>query len=284
MPWCAWSPHHITSIFYPVYTSSPLSTGSLGIGLAVEPGYTSCFPGVEEPLTETARRALRLIGARDLRGKFISPLPPGRGYAVSAASAITSVLASVKIGGRKVGVLEALQAAHKAEVLERTGLGDVLALSCGIGIVIRLHPGAPGLGRVECVPLPRSIGIISVEGEGRSTRELLSEGYIRESAPLALRLIRRVSDEMSLESFVYASRIYTDRLNLLRHVVGGQVDIVRSTPGLIGYYAKKSVAVVIVEEDRLGDAFEHLGNLKGVSLRLLRPSESGVRVWWDYGT
>ena len=284
MPWCAWSPHHITSIFHPVYTSSPLSTGSLGIGLAVEPGFTSCFPGVEEPPTGTARRALRLLGARDPRGKFISPLPPGRGYAVSAASAVTSALASVKINGRKIGVFEAFQAAHKAEVLERTGLGDVLAISCGIGIVIRLHPGAPGLGRVECVPLPRNIGIISVEGAGRSTRELLSERYIRESAPLALRLIRRVSDERSLESFAHASQVYTDSLNLLSHVVGGQAYVIRSTPGLIGYYAKKSVAVVIVEEDRLGDAFEHLGNLKGVSLRLLRPSESGVRVWWDYGT
>ncbi len=285
MPWCASSPHHITSIFYPVYTSKPETTGSLGIGLAVEPRLIACMPGNEEPITSTAMRALAILQSADYRGIWSAPLPPGKGYAVSAASAIAASLASVKWDGRKTGFYEALQAAHKAELLESSGLGDVLSISCGVGVVIRLQPGAPGIGKVECFPLPRSIALIAVEPSERSMHtERLLKSYREPEPGMALRLIRRVAEEGSLEAFVESSRLFTDTSRSLELALGEAVArTIRGLPGLVGYYAKKLVAVAMVEMDWALDALETLKQLSGITIRILAPSEHGPRVWWEYG-
>jgi pantoate kinase len=286
MPWCASVPHHITSIFYPVYTSTLLTTGSIGVGLAVEPRFKVCTQGVSPPPTSTAARALRLLGSSEELFTFETPLPPAKGYAVSASSAIGVSLVTTRTGGGKVSVMEALNAAHKAEVLERTGLGDVLALSCGIGVVLRLQAGAPGVGKVDCLTVPRSVTVFSLEAaNSMSTRLLLDENYVRRASEIALPRLRKVFEGRSFEVFVGESQRYTDELHLLERVVGGRnVSLVRATPGLIGYYAKKLVAVVFVDSDRALDARDHLLGIKGITLRLLQASEKGFHVWWDYGT
>ena len=285
MPWCASSPHHVTSIFVPFTATSLLGSGSVGVGLAVEPRFRACFPGPDEPPTSTAVRALRLVQAVDERGAFLAPLPPGKGYAVSAASAVAAALASTRSGGVKTSVLEALQAAHKAEVLERTGLGDVLALSCGVGLVMRSVPGGPGLGRADCVPLPRSVSILSLEAGGSLwTGRLLGMEYLRRYRREAVRAIGRVLEERSLEAFAEESMRYTVTARLDTLVLGESARrILARTPGLIGYYTKKLVTIVLVEADRSGDAVEHLSRVRGSKLRVLAPSERGVEVWWDHG-
>ena len=282
MPWCAESPHHVTSIFVPHPSTSPLLTGSVGAGLVVEPRLRACLPGPSEPPTSTARRALALLGAEP-SGSYLAPLPPGKGYAVSAASAVAAALASSSPRG-KTGVLEALRAAHVAEVLERTGLGDVAAISCGVGVALRLQPGAPGLGRVECIPVPRSIGVIAAEAPGTMhTSRLLSLDLLHRARGLAERLLSAIFEERSVEAFARASTAFTQQLGLARRVLGERAaEALRRLPGLIGYYAKKRVALALVEEDRLGDALEALGRVSGITVRLLRASESGPRVWWDY--
>jgi len=285
MPWCASAPHHITAVFIPYDSTSLLGAGSIGVGLAVEPRLRACLPGPEEPPTSTAARVVRLLQLDGGLGSFTMPLPPGKGYAVSATSAIATALAGVTASGRKVGLLEALQAAHKAEILERTGLGDVLAISCGVGMVMRLVPGAPGVGRAECVPVPRSVSVISLEGEGTLwTGRLLEEEYLSRGRRLAGEALRRVFEERSLEAFAEEATRYTEELGLAGRVLGGGSSVLRRVPGLIGYYAKKRLVVVLVESNLAGDALEVLEGLAGARARLLAPSERGVEVWWDYGS
>jgi len=250
----------------------------------VEPRFRVCLPGSDPAPTGTAERAARLLQMPGSRGLYTVPLPPAKGYAVSAASAVAVALAGVNVTGRKTGVVEALQAAHKAEVLERTGLGDVLAISCGIGLVLRLTPGAPGVGRVECIPLPRSVSVLSLEAEGSMwTGELLADEYLRRGAETAAAALRRVFEERSLEAFAEEATSYTRAMRLARRLFGRATGALDRVPGLIGYYSKKLVTIVMVEADRSLDAAEALSKIGGTRLRLLMPSERGVEVWWDYG-
>ncbi len=281
MVWCASSPHHITSVFVPVYTSSPESTGSLGIGIAVEPRLTVCYPGKSTPEASTIKRSINIIGGFQgiPRVNIIMPLPPAKGYAVSAASATSFNLAIA--AEKRLSYLDALRIAHISEVSERTGLGDVLAISCGIGVVVRFEAGRPGLGKVDCFPIPSSVEILALEAPQQMyTRDLLMQRYLIEGRELALSAIKRVFSEKSFEVFVEESQRFTLEMRLLDYIDKGLHDLLNKIPGIIGYYAKKRLVIVFIESDRFLDARDILLNKK-YTVRRLQSSEHGPRVWWN---
>ncbi len=281
MPWCASAPHHITSIFLPVEATRLEIMGSKGAGIAVEPQARICLGG-NQALPATAERAVRLLGIAPSRNYTIrEPLPPAKGYAVSASTAIAAALATVQ-GLRGKGVREALDVAHKAEILENTGLGDVLAISCGIGIVYRLEAGEPGIGKVTCKQLPASISVFTVESEqSMHTRALLEAFNSAELRAIARRRLNRVFEDLSFESFVRESQSFTLEAQTHIRALGGLAERIRRVPGMIGFYSKKLVTVVFVEKDHAVDARDYLLSLRGVNIRVLEPSSGGPRVWWE---
>jgi len=278
--WCASSPHHVTSIFVPVYTSSYLSTGSLGVGIAVEPRFETCVPGDKPLTTSTMRRTASILRVEEHPSIIRAPLPPAKGYAVSAASAVTYALATAPMNG--LSYMDALRAAHRAEIEERTGLGDVLSVSCGIGVVIRYQPGAPGIGRTDCISFPSSIELLVVElGESMHTRELLRQRYIEYGRDLALNSILRIRDDKTVESFIEESQRFTEQMKLLA-TTGIDKEFLSRLPGLIGYYVKKKLLVLFIEADQFLDARDIL-LAERYHVRRLMPSEHGPRVWWSDG-
>ncbi|MCS7107442.1 MAG: hypothetical protein NZ902_05000 [Acidilobaceae archaeon] len=222
----------------------------------------------------TVRRVAEVLGAEE-KILTVLPLPVGVGYAVSASAGIAAALA---LGAQKHKVSELLALAHEAEVRERTGLGDVLAISCGIGLVARLSPGAPGIGRAECKQLPPSISLISVA----AAREHAGE-YVRRYTSMRLHeaaepIIAKVSE--SLDFHLFAEEILRFNLEngLIRSVIGEKgEELVLRTPGLITAYGKKGLVLLAVERSRAREAVEHLSPL-GYSLFYLRPSSSSVSL------
>ena len=270
---CADTPHHVTSIFLPVKGRTLEETGSIGVGLAVEPRLTACMGPSMNHKISTILRVVRLLGLDQATIQVNTPLPPGSGYAVSAASAISAAL--VLTSGRKP-VREALLAAHLAEILEGTGLGDVLALSCGVGVVLRRSPGAPGVGRVDCIQLPGTVSILSVETGRMHTSQMLSgldTGFLKK----ARIYLDKIFDEPTFESFAYYSELFSRESGMLHSALGGR-ELPR-VPGKIAVYGKKKVVVFLVERDRLGDAIEVLEKW-GARPRLLEASSGPPRVWW----
>lgn len=272
--WCADSPHHVTSIFYPIKGGDPLRSGSLGVGLAVEPRLKGCLSTTARPTPITARvsRLLGLPGEVGIESE--SPLPHSAGYAVSAAAAVISSLAAGR--SRGVGYVEALRVAHLADLLEGTGLGDVLAISCGIGVVLRRAPGAPGMGEVECLQLPGTLSIVSFETGSMNTRSML-ESMDARVYELARASLNRLVKEFTVEDFLYESTLFSKESGMLRAALGGlELPRVR---GLAGVYGKKKVVVLIVEREWLRDAAEALRRL-GVQPRILEASMGPPRIWW----
>ncbi|MFN4046095.1 MAG: hypothetical protein ACK4H7_01985, partial [Acidilobaceae archaeon] len=214
----------------------------------MEPRVRVCAPGgLQAGSTgiSTVVRALELLGYKASLD-MVTPLPPGVGFAVSAASAIASSLAV----GASLGLSykRLLRVAHEAEVLERTGLGDVLAISCGVGLAVRFKPGAPGVGEVDCTPLPPGVSILALVVGAQHTRELIrlyvERGLdVKAEAPIA-----RIAESMSFSTFTEEVTRFNVENGLLRELLGVEGEHhTMKTPGLIAAYAKKGVVIVLVE-------------------------------------
>jgi len=271
---CADSPHHITSIFAPMINESLELTGSIGAGIAVEPRLRLCLASGSPTSISTISRVARLIGLGNPPSVELSaPLPPGSGYAVSAASAITSALV---LGSQRLSVNESLRIAHYAEILEGTGLGDVLAISCGVGIVVRVKAGAPGVGEVNCKQVPGSVALLSIE-TGRMHTSVMLSRLGEDFSNLAFKYLNKIIEDLSIESFAYYSQRFSLESGLLKQALGNREP--PRVPGLIGMYGKKKVIVFLVERDRVEDAVNYLERW-GASPRLLEASRGPPRLWW----
>ncbi len=271
--YCSYAPHHVTAFFSPVCRDGDLlNAGSIGAGIVVEPGVTACT-GVEGSLlTGTAERAVRILG---YIGKLnvIESLPIGVGYASSAATALSASLAAASSMGLTVN--NAFIASHIAEIESSTGLGDILAISCGIGIAVRSRPGAPGIGYADCFQLPGSVSVLSLEWGKMPTARLIKvlSGYFKE----AEKSLKRLLDHMTFEVFVEEAERFSN-ITKSHGIVGDKLEVIRRIPGLIGFYTKKAVTIIFVEEDSISDSIEYLHNNRLIP-RILEPSSSPPKLW-----
>lgn len=156
----AFSPGHISGYFMKVTGESPATTGSLGAGIVIEEGVAASASAA--PSTEV------IVGRIDESGTVLSAaagsppveyaldrlgvharvettcrLPIGAGFGLSAAALLASITAVDALFDLGMGRREIAALAHEAEVVHRTGLGDVAACQGG-GIVCRTTPGPGG--------------------------------------------------------------------------------------------------------------------------------------------
>jgi len=216
-------PAHITAFFVPTFSEDPLKAGSLGAGINLDKG-TNVFVSVE---TGTLERHIHVafngepvkrdeaaitysvadeLVPEDFRGEveiwqyfdFLN----GHGFGNSAGGALGTALGlSYAFGGTW---LKAAQTAHRYEVLNRGGLGDVVAQLAG-GIEVRVKAGGPGIGvvdnlffedyRVLVVPLGRLSTkevldgdvVRAIEREGK----LALDGLLRDPRPERMMALAR---------------------------------------------------------------------------------------------
>ena len=250
----------------------------MGVGVAIEPRYELCYgsPVGSQP-TKTAAKVLESYGISPDAFKAFSPLPWGAGYAVSGSSAVAAGLAASYLLGRSVH--EGLRRAHEVEVLDRTGLGDVLAISCGVGVVVRTRPGAPGIGSATCIYMPRSMVLVSVEVGSMSTSDLLaslSDKYLAK----AREFLGRLSGSLTLDAFLEGVKEFSDSLGQLEGLLGHEVAArLKGFRGVVSYYVKKKAAILIVERDSASELVDLARELvPQANIRLLEPSREGPAV------
>lgn len=136
-------------------------------------------------------------------------LPVSQGFGMSAAGALSAALATCAIQQRPAK--DALWAAHSAEVVNRSGLGDVVGASLG-GFETRREPGIPPHGRIERFPTldPIDDVLLAVVDEAILTKKVLTDpvrrGEIKEAGAAAL---RRFWDAPSLRAFADVSRDFS---------------------------------------------------------------------------
>ncbi len=186
----AFSPAHITGFFDPYFDRDARKSGSRGAGISLSLGVTtkvSAIPSNKQSIgvyinkkpvdAYTTKLAIKnLIGdtLSKIKVEIVQSLPLSQGFGLSGAGALSAALATARLFG--LSRIDALEAAHNAEVIYRTGLGDVLAESFG-GIEIRKSPGLPPWGEIEHIPGNSEV-VVCVIGNKIPTSEILNNPEI----------------------------------------------------------------------------------------------------------
>jgi pantoate kinase len=187
----AFCPGHITGFFQICEHDDIDRTGSRGAGICISLGATSTIKATRgngkleviingkrdsAPVTRQALAMLVDAPEYDMSVETQLDLPMRQGFGMSAAGTMTAALALCEIMGYDFE--NAIRATHHAEVLHRTGLGDVAALSRG-GITFRTREGIPPFGKVDRINKDIELAI-AVVGPEISTSKILGDPDMRD--------------------------------------------------------------------------------------------------------
>lgn len=185
----AFCPGHVTAFFEPVENVDPFKKGSRGAGLCLTLGVKTrvkarlgrrqnvrVYLNRQEVTAGTTKWAVeRAIGGAAFEAIVQSDvqLPVSQGFGMSAAGALSAVLAVNDACDLGLSPLRCVAIAHAAEIEAKTGLGDVVPASLG-GMDMRLEPGAPPHAVVRRLPADAEL-LLAVLGPPISTRDVLAD-------------------------------------------------------------------------------------------------------------
>jgi pantoate kinase len=270
-------PLHVSGIWIPRLDEDPSRSGSVGAGLNVTiyanakavPGGCDLLVNNNVVFKESSKRICIEAGV-DVTTRLEAPFNLGEGFGLSAAALISHAL--LAFARAKRPLTRALQLAHELEVMQRTGLGDVIAEYTG-GFVVRTVPGAPGYGYAyRVIPRTRVDLVVASTGFYESTSTMLSrmDSYTLE---LGERLLRDIVESEDLLVFFEAASTFTRRLFDYMRVDGA----LRRARGVVGYYLKKAALVVWVEREYRGEVYEALSKM-GFKVCYASISQLGVML------
>lgn len=190
----AFCPAHVTGFFKAQLDSQNLKTnelGSLGAGFSIQDGVTTSVEvtpaeefnykittkGYSSDNTSVSEYVINDF-IRLCDSKFLITVnheisvPVGYGLGSSGAVALSLALALNKALNLNLSKEQVGEIAHNAEVMCKTGLGDVLASYHG-GFEIRTKAGAPGIGVVEKIDSDSNVVLICFSPI--STRKFITE-------------------------------------------------------------------------------------------------------------
>ncbi|MCX8204423.1 MAG: GHMP kinase [Candidatus Nezhaarchaeota archaeon] len=266
----AFSPSHITG-FFEIHDSSPnpLYVGSRGAGVSLKLGVVSFAEAersskhevevycggrkVDFEVTKLAvTRLLRLANSpyRVVVNHFFS-VPVGSGFGSSGAGALSAALAvneALRLGLTRE---EAAREAHIAEVVYRTGLGDVVAQLIG-GLEARVKPGGPGVGEVWKIPVHDLVVVCAPLGV-YETRAMITHPSLRERInKVGARALELFLQNPSPRSFMELSARFAEEVGFINGWLKGLAGAVIEAGGL-GLSVKKKVAFTLARASDLSE-------------------------------
>jgi len=143
-----------------------------------------------------------------------SSLPSGAGFGASGAGALGTALALGHLLDSAMDYNTAASYAHEAEVVNHTGLGDVLAQTKG-GLEIRIRPGGPGIGEIQHIDHRDSQCVVLAGAPGLKTHDVLTNPESRQKInSVGDQLIERIIGNPNLDTFISCSRVFTESIGL----------------------------------------------------------------------
>lgn len=133
----------------------------------------------------TTRRAVNLLlsGAGIAKGILLHQdvqTPIGSGFGASASSATSAVYAAASAAGIERPKSELALFAHRAEILEQTGLGTVSVIFDAVGAGAITVPGEPGKEKFVTVDVPKGTRIVTAFIAPYDKKDALSSKPISE--------------------------------------------------------------------------------------------------------
>ena len=142
-------------------------------------------------------------------------VPIEAGFGTSGAAALSLAIALNNVFGLGMTEMEAAQMAHVAEVECKTGLGTVIAETLG-GLEVRVKPGAPGIGEIKNVPVPKDYTVACVTFGQLPTKKFLTDKEIRKRVnEFGGKLVDQLIKEPNVTNFINFSRQFTEHIGLV---------------------------------------------------------------------
>jgi pantoate kinase len=239
----AFVPSHITGFFAAHRREEPHLAGSVGCGLCLSLGATTTIESAPQThdteiylngiLSEApvSRQVVERLAKGPVRVKTELQMPFGAGFGASGAGALGCAYALNSFFDLGLTADGAAAAAHEAEVVNRTGLGDVIAQNAG-GLVVRLQPGAPGTGRIDHIPVP-PLPISYVVRGPISTKQVLSDERVMASVNAAGETaLKELLKRPTFTNFLQLSRRFTVNCGLASDWALQAIEAVEAAGGM----------------------------------------------------
>jgi pantoate kinase len=233
-------PSHITGFFAAKRNDDPVKAGSIGCGLTLaleatttvqKSKKTEIFLNGQLSDAPVSKYVVDRLAKSPVRVETNLDMPLGSGFGASGAGAIGCSYALNSLFDLGLTANEAATVAHCAEVVNKTGLGDVIAQNMG-GLVVRLLPGAPGIGKVDRIPVePLQINYV-VRGP-ISTREVLSDTKSMKEINLAGEAaVNELLSRPTLDNFMKLSSRFTKQIGIASSWVIDAIEAVEAADGM----------------------------------------------------
>jgi pantoate kinase len=228
-----WVAAHLTGIFQIKDESlDVLHRGSRGAGVSINRGVTTTisktksshieiiFNGIKKAASEAVVTSciikLLVSDPESLKLQITHnfEVPLSSGYGASAAGALGTAFALNDVLELGLSEIECFQTAHKAEVLSKSGLGDVIGLYQG-GLEIRMEEGAPGIGKT--IPMSNNTDwkVATVHFGTLPTSEVLTNASKRKIInKFGSEAISKLVSDPHFGNFIQLSSIFTNEVEL----------------------------------------------------------------------
>jgi pantoate kinase len=239
----SWVPSHITGFFAADRRDDPLHSGSIGCGLCLSLGATTIIESAPEiqdteivlngAVSEApvSRFVVDKLARKPVRARTELEMPFGAGFGASGAGALGCAYALNAHFDLGLTADQAACFAHEAEVSNGTGLGDVIAQNTG-GLVVRLEPGGPGIGRIDRIPVPLLPVDFVVRGP-ISTKDVLSDQNAMSSVNKAgVVALKELLKRPTLQNFMKLSRAFTVQSGLASDWARDAIEAVEAAGGM----------------------------------------------------
>lgn len=233
-------PGHITGFFTIENHEISLKNGSCGAGFLLSKGVRTTIDDADELIINVNQgdstvidEVLRILEI-DTNFKITQDiqLPIGAGFGTSAASALSLSLALNDFLDLNYPKELCGQIAHMAEVNLGGGLGDVIAQT-GHGMVLRVEPGAPGIGKIES--FEHDVYVAWKSFGGIDTSSIIRDPHHREViSDVGLKYLEFFEEKSSLRNFLDFSYKFSTETNLMSGEVKSLVDYLNSRGDILG--------------------------------------------------
>lgn len=247
----AFVPCHLTGIFQILDESgSALHAGSKGAGVSLTHGLetlvtakkalkNSLLISINGRTSNSATVSKHLVNIflsrfEELRDseiviKHTVDVPIGAGFGTSGAAVLGLALALNEAFDLGLSSIEAAQLAHVAEIECKTGLGTVIAEYFG-GIEIRVKPGAPGIGELRNIPVPKDTVVACLAFGSLSTQKLLTDTQTRQKIrEIGGDLVNTLVRYGNVTNFMALSRQFAEHLGLITRKIRITLDATDKT-------------------------------------------------------
>ena len=274
----AFSPAHISGIFIIDIKNDPSLSGSMGCGICLEDGaVTKVHPSKETIIringavtkAPTTLSAVELLTSEPVFVDTTLTIPIGSGFGASGTGALSTALSLNETLSMDLTLKELAGAAHCAEVMNMTGLGDVTGMTFG-GMVIRKKAGAPFLGIIDKIP-SRNTEISWISFNDISTKSVLSDDIKKKSINKAGKSrLKDLLNKPTIENFMIQSAAFAKDIELMSYKVKDAIEAVEAAGGLASQAMLGDTVFAINDSDALQEFGEvHKSRISNAGAHLL---------------